>query len=86
MYGLPQAGVLANIQLQGKLESYGYYQCRSMPGLWWNRWRPIVFMLIVDDFGVKYVGEKHVKTLFSILAEQYYYFCIMHPLIYLASP
>ena len=36
-----------------------------MPGLWKHEWRPIQFTLVVDDFGVKYVGKDnalHLKT------------------------
>ncbi len=31
-----------------------------MPGLWKHKMRPISFTLLVDDFGVKYVGEEQV--------------------------
>ena len=31
------------------------------PGLWLHEWRPIQFSLVVDDFGVKYVGEENEK-------------------------
>ena len=35
-----------------------YYEARTTPGLWRQKnWRPIQFCLIVDDFGVEYVGE-----------------------------
>jgi hypothetical protein len=27
------------------------------PGLWTHKTRPILFSLVVDDFGVKYVGK-----------------------------
>ena len=33
--------------------------------------RPISFTLIVDDFGVKYVGKEHADHLISILEELY---------------
>ena len=59
IYGLPQAGIFANNQLIKLLEPKGYYQCRHTPGLWRHKCRPILFSLVVDDFGIKYVGEKH---------------------------
>ncbi len=34
MYGLPQAGILANKLLEQRLAARGYYQCQHMPGLW----------------------------------------------------
>jgi hypothetical protein len=63
MYGLPQAGILANQLLTKRLEPQGYYQCRHAPGLWRHKWCPILFSLVVDNFGVKYVGREHVDHL-----------------------
>jgi hypothetical protein len=54
-YGLPQAGILANNLLRGRLEEEGYYKAHSTPGLWRHKWRPIQFCLIGDDFGVDWV-------------------------------
>jgi hypothetical protein len=39
----------------------------STPGLWHHKWRPIQFCLIVDNFGVKYVGLEHFTYLLDIL-------------------
>jgi hypothetical protein len=33
MYGLPQAGILANKLLEERLNTRGYYQCQHTPGL-----------------------------------------------------
>ena len=72
MYGLPQSGILANELLEEKLEPFGYKQCTRVPGLWKHIWRPIQFTLVVDDFGVKYVGEEHAKHLeASLIAAGY---------------
>jgi hypothetical protein len=57
MYGLKQAGLLANQLLQQRLEPYGYYPARHTPGLWLHKTKPISFTLIVDDFAVKYVSQ-----------------------------
>ena len=66
-YGLPQSGMLANKQLILRLEKEGYYEARTTPGLWRHKWRPIQFCLVVDDFGVKYVGKQHADHLAKIL-------------------
>ena len=66
-YGLPQYGILANKQLILILEQEGYYESRTTPGLWRNKWRPIQFFLIVDDFGIEYVGKQHADHLATIL-------------------
>ena len=67
MYGLPQAGKLAYNQLVRKLEPHGYAPCCHTPGLWRHKWRPILFSLVVDDFGVKYVGRAHAEHLVTTL-------------------
>jgi hypothetical protein len=61
VWGLPQAGILANTLLQKQLKPYGYYECVNTPGLWRHANRPITFSLIVDDFGVNYVGKEHAE-------------------------
>ncbi len=59
VWGLPQAGILANKLLRKQLAPHGYYECINTPGLWRHEWRPITFTLVMDDFGVKYVGKEH---------------------------
>ena len=71
MYGLPQAGILANHQLRKNLLPFGYYPCKNTPGLWKHTWRPIMFTLVVDDFGVKYTGREHADHLISALQTLY---------------
>ena len=71
MYGLPQAGLLAQQLLEKRLEKHGYTQSKQTPGLWKHKWRPICFSLVVDDFGVKYVGEAHANHLIQALKKDY---------------
>ena len=59
MYGLPQAGLLAQQLLETRLNDKGYFQNEVVPGLWVHKWRSISFTLVVDDFGVKYIGDEH---------------------------
>jgi hypothetical protein len=59
MYGLKQAGLLANQLLQNRLAPFRYYPTRHTPGLWLHKTQPISFTLVVDDFAVKYVGKQH---------------------------
>jgi hypothetical protein len=63
MYGLPQAGIFANQILAHRLAIHGYYQTKFTPGLWRHVNRPIQFTLVVDDFGVQYVGREHAQHL-----------------------
>jgi hypothetical protein len=71
MYGLKQAGLLANQLLHKRLAPFGYYPARHTPGLWLHNTRPISFSLIVDDFAVKYVGKKHADHLRDALLRSY---------------
>jgi hypothetical protein len=71
MYGLKQAGLLANQLLQTRLAPFVYYSARHTPGLWLHETRPISFMLVVDDFAVKYVGKQHVEHLRNAILRTY---------------
>ena len=71
MYGLPQAGILANKLLKARLAPHGYYEQQHTPGLFRHATRPIWFNLTVDDFGIKYVGEEHLQHLFTTLKQHY---------------
>ena len=64
-YGLKQSGKLSNNLLSTRLEEEDYYETDTTPGLWQHKWHPIQFVLDVDDFGVKYVGEEHTLHLVS---------------------
>ena len=50
MYGLPEAGIIANKLLKKRLLKSGYYKTQFTPGLYRHVWQPIVFSLVVDDF------------------------------------
>ena len=63
MYGLLQAGLLANEILEKRLNKRGYQQIKFVPGLWTHDCRPVQFILVVDNFRVKYVGEEHALHL-----------------------
>ena len=71
IYGLPQAGILANQLLRKRLRPHGYYEVAHTPGLWKHVTRPVQFTLTVDDFGVKYVGTEHANHLIHALRENY---------------
>ncbi len=74
MYGLPQAGIIAQELLENRLKEHGYTQMETTPGLWTHEWCPIIFSLVVDNFGVKYIGEEHAQHLLQMM--QKYYTCL----------
>ena len=71
MYGLPQSVLLANELLENRLNKQGYQYSKLVPGIWKQKCRPIQFTLMVDDFGVKYVGKEHALHLKQTLEENY---------------
>jgi hypothetical protein len=71
MYGLKQAGLLANQLLQTRLAPFGYYPARHTPGLWLHKTQPISFTLVFDDFAVKYVSKHHAEHLQNALLRTY---------------
>jgi hypothetical protein len=71
VWGFPQAGILANKLLQKHLLPHEYYKCANTPGLWKHKTRPIAFMLVVDDFGIKYVGQEQVDHLIAAIKTKY---------------
>jgi hypothetical protein len=71
MYGLPHAGLIANQQLVKFLAPDGYAPCARTPGLWKHKTRPVTFTLVVDDFGIKYVGREHANHLLRCLERHY---------------
>ncbi len=71
VWGLPQAGIIANKLLCKRLLPHGYYKCANMPGLWKHKTRPISFTLVVDDFGVKHVEKEDVNHLIWCIKQKY---------------
>ena len=70
VWGLPQAGILANKKLRRKLAPFGYFETNT-PGLWKHVSRPLTFTLVVDDFGVKYVNKDDVDHLVASIKKSY---------------
>ena len=70
MYGLPQSGILAK-NCWKRLAKQGYYEQPHTPGLFCHETRQVLFTLVVDNFGIKYVGEENAKHLLGVLKESY---------------
>jgi hypothetical protein len=71
VWGLPQAGILANKRLRRKVVPFGYHECVNTPGLWRHETRAISFTLVVDDFGTKYVKKEDVDHLIASIKSTY---------------
>jgi len=71
MYGLPQAGIIAQELLQKRLGEHGYHQSKIINGFWKHKTRPICFCLVVDDFAVKYVNQEDADHLINAIRKNY---------------
>jgi hypothetical protein len=71
VWGLPQAGILANKHLRQNLAPFGYFEKVNTPGLWYHVSRPISFTLVVNDFGIKYVNKADVDHLVASIKSTY---------------
>ncbi len=71
MYGLPQAGIIAQDLLTKRLHKAGYHQSTITPGYWRHDWHPISFTLAVDNFEMNYINKNNVNHLASILKQDY---------------
>ena len=71
IYGLPQAGKLANQQLIRHLEPFGYAPCPHTAGLWTHKTKDISFLLVVDDFAIKYTDRADAEHLLDALKTGY---------------
>jgi hypothetical protein len=71
VWGLPQAGILANKRLRCKLAPFGYFESTNTPGLWYHESRHITFTLVVDNFGVKYENKVNVDHLIASIKKDY---------------
>ena len=71
MYGLPQAGRLAYNKLKPILIEAGYRPAVTTPGLGRDTNSDMQFVLVVDDFGIKWTNEKQLNKLASVLRTHY---------------
>ena len=71
MYGLKQAGRIAYENLVKHLKKYDYHPCRITKGLWTHKHNSISFVLVVDDFGIKYTKEADLQHFLQALQARY---------------
>jgi hypothetical protein len=71
MYSLPQAEILAQDPLTTRLHQAGYRQSTVTHGYWRHEWRPISFILVLSDFGVKFINKTDLDHLISVLSQDY---------------
>jgi hypothetical protein len=71
MYGFAQAGYISQKRLFAHLESKGFHQSKHVPCLFRHDTYDVTFVVVVDDFAVKYSDKSHVQYLIDSLQELY---------------
>ena len=71
MYGLKEAGIVAWTALKQHLHKYGYTPVNLTTGLWRHATCKTVFVLTVDDFGIKYANWNDLQHLLNALKDKY---------------
>ena len=71
IYGLPQAGKLAQDRLVEHLAKHGYHQAANTPCLFKHDSNSVSFTLVVDDFGIKYTKAEDADHLLTVLRKLY---------------
>ena len=71
MYGIKQAGIVAHKALIHHLAPFGYHPARHTPRIWQHETRDTIFILVVDDFAIKYKSLENAKHLLNALQAKY---------------
>ena len=53
------------------LNKHRYCQSKLVLGLWTHKWQLVQFTLVVNNFGVKYMGKEHALHLKKVIEEHY---------------
>ena len=83
MYGLREAGYIANVKLERVLGLAGYVPSKYTPGLFTHKTRDIAFSLVVDDFGVRYTKREDAEHLLKTIQDRYPVKAEWNPTFYL---
>ena len=71
MPGLKQAGRIANKRLKAHLSHFGFAPVPRTPVFWKHITKPIIFYLVVDNFGVNYINKENANHLIQSLQKLY---------------
>ena len=63
--------MLSNNQITKHFPTYVYSPTTHTTVLWWHQTRPTYFTLVVDNFGVNYVGQQQAERLLDSVASLY---------------
>ena len=70
-FGLKQSGKIAHNDLVQHLAKHGYVQAKNTDGLFVHGLRDISFILVVNNFGIKFTNKDDVNHLISVMRGKY---------------
>lgn len=71
MYGHPEAGRISYDALVQHLAKADYFPAAHTPGLFKHKTNSVQFILVVDDFGIKYINKSDAQHLIDHLKTKY---------------
>ena len=71
MYDLQEAGILAFNYVVENLAPHGYHPVQYMTGLWDHKTKKTIFVLCVDNFGIKCHSQNDLDHLLNALFNAY---------------
>ena len=83
MYGLKQAGIIANHELVNHMAPFGYHPVKHTPDLWVHDSKKTLFILLVDNFCVQYCSTEDVDNFFKALRDKYLITVDMAEVVYI---
>ena len=71
LYGMKQAGYIANLDVVEHLTKHGYTSQMSTPCLFRHHTDDVEFTLVTDDFGVRYGNKAAADNLLAVMSSKY---------------
>ena len=71
MHSLPQSGIISHKHLSQHLNQHRFFKLKFTAGLWLHKQRDISFVLVVDDFRIKFTNLKDAEYLIETLKKKY---------------
>ena len=59
------------MELTRHLDKFGYHPVQHTPGLWKHNTRATIFILVVDDFAIKYASRQDAEYILQSLCAKY---------------
>ena len=82
VYGLKQAGIIANQKLVKHMAPFGYHPVKHTPGLWVHTSKKTLFSLVVDNLCVQYFSTEDAAHFLNAPRAKYLITVYMEATVY----